>query len=110
MVGLTRPVAAARAVLLQRERRVKLTRHVSDTWKCGSSSFIFTHPPEDEKKKKKKKEEGGIAMVEDGAPPVRKSFSPPKNVLKYKDLLYMNSQSKRSLYCGPERSVLIFHV
>ena len=23
------------------------TRHVSDTWKCGSLSFIFTHPPED---------------------------------------------------------------
>ena len=22
---------------------------VSDTWKCGSSSFIFIHPPEDEK-------------------------------------------------------------
>ena len=23
------------------------TRHVSDTCKCGSLSFIFTHPPED---------------------------------------------------------------
>ena len=23
------------------------TRHVSDTWKCGTFSFIFTHPPED---------------------------------------------------------------
>ena len=23
-------------------------------WKCGSSSFIFTHPPEDEKTKKRK--------------------------------------------------------
>ena len=31
------------------------TRHVSDTWKCGSLSFIFTHPPEDLKKKKRKK-------------------------------------------------------
>ena len=26
------------------------TRHVSDTWKCGSSSFIFTHPPQVRKK------------------------------------------------------------
>ena len=26
------------------------TRHVSDTWKCGSLSFILTHPPEDRKK------------------------------------------------------------
>ena len=25
---------------------------IPGTWKCGSSSFIFTHPPEDEKKKK----------------------------------------------------------
>ena len=24
------------------------------TWKCGSSSFIFTHPPEDEKRQKRK--------------------------------------------------------
>ena len=30
------------------------TRHVSDTWKCGSLSFSFTHPPEDLKKKEKK--------------------------------------------------------
>ena len=29
--------------------------HVFDTWKCGSLSFIFTHPPEDKKKKKEKK-------------------------------------------------------
>ena len=27
--------------------------HVSDTWKCGSLSFIFTHLPEDLKKKNK---------------------------------------------------------
>ena len=26
------------------------TRHVSDTWKSGSLSFLFTHPPEDLKK------------------------------------------------------------
>ena len=38
---------------MQRERRVKNDTHVSDTWKCGSSSFISTHPPEDLKKKKK---------------------------------------------------------
>ena len=25
------------------------TRHASDTWKCGSLTFIFTHPPEDKK-------------------------------------------------------------
>ena len=31
------------------------TRYVSDTWKCGSLSFIFTHPPEDKKKKKEKR-------------------------------------------------------
>ena len=30
------------------------TRHVSDTWRCGSLSFIFTHPPEDLKKKEEK--------------------------------------------------------
>ena len=39
---------------LQRERGLNRnttkhdeTRHVSDTWKCGSLSCIFTHPPED---------------------------------------------------------------
>ena len=26
--------------------------HVSDTWKCGSYSFLFTHPPGDKKKKR----------------------------------------------------------
>ena len=42
--------------------RRKDTRHVSDTWKCGSLSFIFTGPPEHLKKKKekrKKKQEKG---------------------------------------------------
>ena len=28
-------------------------RYISDTWKCGSLRFIFTHPPEDKKKKTK---------------------------------------------------------
>ena len=32
-----------RELLLQRER------HASDTWKCGSFSFTFTHLPEDKK-------------------------------------------------------------
>ena len=32
---------------------VKSKHDVSDTWKCGSLSFIFTHPPEDLKKKRK---------------------------------------------------------
>ena len=27
-------------------------RHVSDTWKCGSLTHIFTHPPEENKKQK----------------------------------------------------------
>ena len=30
--------------------------YVSDTWKGGSLSFLFTHPPEDQKKKEKKEE------------------------------------------------------
>ena len=34
------------------------TRHVSHHWKCGSSSFIFTHPPENIEKKKRKKVPG----------------------------------------------------
>ena len=28
---------------------------IPGTWKCGSLSFIFTHPPEDKKKQKTKK-------------------------------------------------------
>ena len=44
------------------------TRHVSDTWKCGSLSFIFTHPPEDlsKKKKKKKRVERTAKVIPDG--------------------------------------------
>ena len=42
---------------MQRERGLNRneTRRVSDTWKCGSLSFIFTHPPEVKKKTKQKK-------------------------------------------------------
>ena len=40
---------------LQSSMRVlnRNTTYVSDTWKCGSLSFIFTHPPEDLEKKKR---------------------------------------------------------
>ena len=60
---LTGPVAAARAavatgawVTSKHDSRCCCcngsvgyieTRHVSDTWRCGSLSCIFTHPPED---------------------------------------------------------------
>ena len=47
---LTGPVAAARAVVAT-GAWVK-SKHVPDTWKCGSSRFIFTHPPEDKKSNK----------------------------------------------------------
>ena len=40
---LTSPGAAARAAVA-----------TGDTWKCGSLSFIFTHPPEDKKNKNEK--------------------------------------------------------
>ena len=40
---LTGPVAAARAVVAT-GGWVK-SKRVYDTWKCGSFSFIFTHPP-----------------------------------------------------------------
>ena len=43
---LTDPVAATRAVVAT-GAWVKIETHVSDTWKCGSLSFIFTHPLED---------------------------------------------------------------
>ena len=36
------------------KRKIIHATTVSDTWKCGSLSFIFTHPPEDLKKNKKK--------------------------------------------------------
>ena len=48
---LTRPVAAARAAVATGASGYIDTRHVSDTWKFGSLSFIFTHPPEDKKQK-----------------------------------------------------------
>ena len=51
---LTSPVAAARVAIATGawvESKYMILIH---TWKCGSSSFIFTHPPEDEKRKKRK--------------------------------------------------------
>ena len=43
---LTRPVAAAQAAVAKGASGYKLPHmYVSDTWKCGSLSFIFTHPP-----------------------------------------------------------------
>ena len=44
---LTLPVAAARAAVATEALGEIETRHVSDTWECGSLSFVFTHPPED---------------------------------------------------------------
>ena len=41
------------------------TPHVSDTWKCGSLSFIFTHPPEDLKKKSRVSVAGIIYFIHD---------------------------------------------
>ena len=54
---LTNPVAAARAVVATGAWvKSKHDMYLIHTWKCGSSSFIFTHPPEDKKKRKKQKE------------------------------------------------------
>ena len=53
---LMRPVAAARAAAVAAGASGKIeTRRVSNTWKCGSLNFIFTHPPEDKKTKKNEK-------------------------------------------------------
>ena len=43
---LTSPVATARAAVAT-GAWVTSKHDVSDTWKCGSLSFIFTRPPED---------------------------------------------------------------
>ena len=52
---LTSPVAAARAAVATGAWvESKHDTHLIHTWKCGSSSFIFTHPPEDEERKKRK--------------------------------------------------------
>ena len=52
---LTSPVAAARvAIATGAWVESKYDVYLIHTWKCGSSSFIFTHPPEDEKRKKRK--------------------------------------------------------
>ena len=49
------PVAAARAAVATGTWvESKHDMYLIHTWKCGSSSFIFTHPPEDEKRKKRK--------------------------------------------------------
>ena len=43
------------------------TRHVSDTWKCGSLiciSGIFTHPSDDFKKRKRANDSTGYTLVE----------------------------------------------
>ena len=52
---LMRPVALARAAVASGASGETETRHVSDTWKCGSLDYIFTHPPEDGKEKEKEK-------------------------------------------------------
>ena len=44
---LTRNVPAARATVATGASGKIYTDVVSDTWKCGSLSFIITHPPED---------------------------------------------------------------
>ena len=52
---LTSPVPAARAAVVTGAWvESKHDMYLIHAWKCGSSSFIFTHPPEDEKKKKEK--------------------------------------------------------
>ena len=56
---LTSPVAAARAAVatgawVESKHDMYLIHSLVYTWKCGSSSFIFTHPPEDEKEKREK--------------------------------------------------------
>ena len=52
---LTSPVPAARAAVATGAWiESKHDMCLIHTWKCGSSSFIFTHPPEDEKEKREK--------------------------------------------------------
>ena len=52
---LTSPVPAARAAVATGAWvESKHDMYLIYTWKCGSLSFIFTHPPEDEKRKKRK--------------------------------------------------------
>ena len=51
---LTSPVAAARAAVATGAWVESKQMYLIHTWKCGSSSFIFTHLPEDEKRKKRK--------------------------------------------------------
>ena len=52
---LTSPVRAARAAVATGAWvESKHDMYLIHTWKCGSLSFLFTHPPEDEKRKKRK--------------------------------------------------------
>ena len=52
---LTSPVPAARAAAATGAWvESKHDMYLIHTWKCGSSSFICTHPPEDEKRKREK--------------------------------------------------------
>ena len=52
---LTSPAPAARAAFATGAWvESKHDMYPIHTWKCGSLSFIFTHPPEDEKRKKRK--------------------------------------------------------
>ena len=43
---LTRPVVAARGAAATEALGSIETRHVPDTWDCGSLSVNFTYPPE----------------------------------------------------------------
>ena len=73
---LTSPVAAARAAVAT-GAWVK-SKHGMYLWKCGSLSFIFTHPPEDENKTKNKKpstEERSIHRIAGAIPPSRQNAS-----------------------------------
>ena len=40
-------IEVSRPALAGTTNKTIVERHVSDTWKCGNFSFIFTHPPED---------------------------------------------------------------
>ena len=79
MVGLTRPVAAARAVLLQRERRVKLTH---DTClirgSAGAQALFSPIRRRMKKKRKKKKKKVGLQWLRTEPRQSENHFPPPK--------------------------------
>ena len=60
---LTSPVAAARAAVATEALGEIETRHVSDTWECGSLSFMLTHPPEDKREKTKKGKSLKVCLI-----------------------------------------------